>query len=178
MRKLAARVTGVLLFWVVLVGGAETTYQSPEQFVDEAFDGFEPAPEVLWVTDALRDQAGSVLGHQVPFLRTRYWQDGNRTAWILDEIGKEQPITVGIVVEDARIERVRVLVYRESRGGEVRHAYFTRQFKGAALVQDDFALDRTIDGISGATLSSRALTRVSRLALLFHSAVMDSGGGE
>jgi len=31
----------------------------------------------------------------------------SKTVWILDEIGKEKPITVGIVVDDGKIERVK-----------------------------------------------------------------------
>ena len=49
----------------------------------------------------------------------RYWQSGSRTAWVLDEIGKEQPITTGIIVENGKILSVDVLAYRESRGAEV-----------------------------------------------------------
>ena len=68
---------------------------------------------------------------------------------------------------DDRVERVKVLVYRESRGWEVRHDFFTTQFTGATL-QANERLDRPIDGISGATLSVRAVTRLTEIALLLH----------
>ena len=97
-------------------------------------------------------------------MRVHYWAQGQRSAWILEEIGKEQPITMGIVVKAGRVEQMRVLIYRESRGDEVRQPFFLDQFKGAAL-QDDDELDRAIDGVSGATLSTRALTKLARLAL-------------
>ena len=96
--------------------------------------------------------------------RIRYWDDGTRSAWILEEIGKVKPITTGYVVNSGKIERVAVLIYRESRGWEVRHKFFTDQFIGAT-VDGDYRLDRNIDGISGATLSVDALTRLGRLAL-------------
>jgi uncharacterized protein with FMN-binding domain len=86
----------------------------------------------------------------------------------LEEIGKEQPITTGIVVEDGKIDQVKVLVFRESRGFEVRYPFFTDQFRGATL-REGLDLDREIDGISGATLSVRALTKLARLALLLHA---------
>jgi uncharacterized protein with FMN-binding domain len=94
----------------------------------------------------------------------RYWTRDHRSAWILEEIGKEQPITTGIVVQGGRIERIKVLIFRESPGWEVRHDFFTEQFKAAGLTEKH-GLDRHIDGISGATLSVRALTRLARLAL-------------
>jgi hypothetical protein len=61
-----------------------------------------------------------------------------------------------------------VLIFRESRGWEVRHDFFTDQFKGVTL-NDDRELDLPIDNISGATLSVRALTRLARLALYLHN---------
>ena len=57
-----------------------------------------------------------------------------------------------------------MLVYRESRGDEVRYPRFTGQFTGAGLNSRQ-ELDRGIDVISGATLSVNALTRLARLAL-------------
>ncbi len=96
----------------------------------------------------------------------KYWQHGNKTAWILEEIGKVEFITAGFVVEDGKITDVRVLTYRESRGGEVRYQSFVQQFKGAILKEDTF-LDRPIDGISGATLSVWSMKRMARLALYY-----------
>lgn len=81
----------------------------------------------------------------------------------MNEIGKEKPITFGIVVRAVKIEYVKVLALRESRDGEVRHPAFTQQFKDARLEGQE--LDRHIDGVSGPTLSVWAMTAVTRLAL-------------
>jgi hypothetical protein len=147
---------------------AGDVYQTGEDFLQEVFDGDVPQPRVLWLRDGVRATSTEILGHPYPGLRIRYWLDEGRSAWILEEIGKEKPITVGLVVEDGRIERVRVLAFRESRGWEVRHPFFTDQFRGTGLT-DDHALDKSIDGISGATLSVRALEKLARLALYFHA---------
>jgi len=111
-----------------------------------------------------------MLGHDYKGLRIRYWKQDERTAWVLDEIGKDKPITTGFVIKNGRIERVRVLIFRESRGWEIRHAFFTDQFDKATLNKDR-QLDRTIDNISGATLSVRAVTKLARVALLLDQAV-------
>ncbi|MFP5441425.1 MAG: FMN-binding protein [Gammaproteobacteria bacterium] len=137
-----------------------------ERFLAEAF-GTMPAQQMLWLTPPLKERAAKILDHAYAGMRVKYWRAGRRTAWILDEIGKEQPITVGILVDDGRIGRVEILAFRESRGGEVRHGFFTRQFVDARLQAGD-RLDRKVDGITGATLSVWAVTRVSRLALVFH----------
>lgn len=164
------RVARALVASLMLAAGAahaDRVYQQPDAFVRDAFGGAPPAPAVLWLSGTARDTARAILGHDYPALRLRYWGAPGRTVWVLEEIGKDLPITVGAVVEDNRIERMRVLVFRESRGWEVESPAFVRQFDGARLKSDQ-QLDRHIDGISGATLSVRALTKLSRLALALH----------
>ncbi len=140
-------------------------YQEPDAFVAEVF-GSKPTPKVLWLTRDIQAQAAAILGHPPAQLRQRYWSDAHRSVWILEEIGKEELITAGFVVADGHIDHVRVLVYRESRGQEVRYPSFLKQFKEAKLAQGD-RLDREIDGITGATLSVGAMERMARLALYF-----------
>jgi len=147
---------------------AEQVYLSPERFLAEAFVGDVPKPSRLWIKGDLKAQVRAILGHDLGVLRLRYWGRDQRSAWILEEIGKERPITVGLVVGHGRLQQVRVLAFRESRGWEVRHPFFTDQFIGAGL-RTDQTLDKDIDGISGATLSVRAMKRLARLALLLHS---------
>lgn len=143
---------------------ARGIYQEPQDFLAETFGHQVPRPNVLWLTGEKRKQASKLLGHEPSFLRLRYWANEHKSAWILDETGKTEPITVGLVIADGKIRQLKVLVFRESRGSEVRHEFFTRQFRDARL-DGNGRLDRPIDGISGATLSVRALTRLARLAL-------------
>jgi len=143
---------------------AANTYQTPEDFLSETFSGKVPEPGIIWVTGKRKDVVKKILGHRYPALRVHYWRKHQRSAWILEETGKEQPITAGLIVNNGRLERIKVLVYRESRGWEVRYPFFTDQFKGARLDRTG-DLDRHIDGISGATLSTRAMKKLAMLAL-------------
>lgn len=156
-----------LLFALAFAATArgDSVYQDPRAFLEEIFAGAVPKPNRLWVTPALKQEIRAIMGHDLGALRIRYWQRDERSAWILEDIGKEQFITTGLVVADGVLADVRVLVYRESRGWEVKYPAFTDQFRGARL-NEDLALDRPIDGIAGATLSVHALTRLARLALL------------
>jgi hypothetical protein len=163
-----ARLTVLLAAASIACAANGEVYVAPEKFLAEAFSAEVPKPSVLWINSETRTALEKILGHASPSLRVRYWMQGSRTAWILDEIGKTEPITTGIVVENGAIERLSVLVFRESRGWEVRYPFFTNQFKGATLKEMQ-ELDRSIDGISGATLSVRALTRLARVALLLDS---------
>ncbi|MBT05673.1 MAG: FMN-binding protein [Rhodospirillaceae bacterium] len=158
----------VCCFLVLICGGhelgAEEVYLEPTEFLKEVFGSPLPEPEVLWITKDRKAITSRIMSHGKGARRVRYWMDDSRSAWILEEIGKVKPITTGYVVKGGKIERVAVLIYRESRGWEVRHKFFTDQFVGAT-VDGDYRLDRRIDGISGATLSVSALTRLGRLAL-------------
>lgn len=142
-------------------------YQTQESFLAEVFTKDVPKPQVLWPDKNLNKKIVGILGHKYKSLRIRYWKKGGKTAWVLNEIGKEKPITTGFVIINQKIERVRILIFRESRGWEVRHTFFTEQFDDASLNKDqELGLDRNIDNISGATLSVRAITKLARLALL------------
>lgn len=164
------RLLAALLFIAAGSAKADAVYQAPDAFVQQAFESAAPQLQTLWLDQELKQGAKNILKHPFAPMRVRYWREGDRSAWILDEIGKERPITLGVVVDNNTIAQVKVLTYRESRGGEVRHAFFTNQFIGAML-NDKRQLDRGIDGVTGATMSVRAVTRVAQLALLFHQHV-------
>jgi hypothetical protein len=145
-------------------------YQEPAEFIKEVFGGQSPKPSMLAIIGERRKKVSEILDHPPSMLRTRYWREGSRSAWILEEIGKTKPITVGIVVDKSQIEDIRVLIYRESHGAEVRHSFFTQQFAGVKL-DEETRLTETIDGISGATLSVYALKKLATLALYFDSEI-------
>jgi hypothetical protein len=153
---------------------AAEVYQTPAVFVEETFAGEQPMAKAVWVTGDLKTRVKTVLGHPYRELRVRYWVLGDRSAWILEEVGKVEPITLGVVVARGRIEAMKVLAYRESRGFEIRFPFFMDQYRGAQ-VDANTRLDRKIDGISGATLSVRAATRLARLALVLDQEVERSG---
>jgi hypothetical protein len=150
---------------------AATVYETHAEFLDRAFSGSPPEPEIIWLSGERKSSVRNLLGHDYAALRLRYWCQADRSAWVLDEVGKDLPITVGVVVEKDYIKSLRVLTYRENRGGEVSTPAFTDQFNGVALTADD-TLDQSIDGITGATLSVKALSRLATVALYLHA---DSG---
>ncbi|HNV88539.1 MAG TPA: FMN-binding protein [Methylotenera sp.] len=156
------------LLLLVMAGSAQAIqqYLTSEQFLTEAFGNEVSKPQALWLNKETAKQVEKILGHAPHQTRQRYWRTGNSSAWILEEIGKEEPITAGFVVTDGRIAQARILTYRESRGWEVRYPAFLKQFQGAQLQVDDH-LNQPVDGISGATLSVNAMVRMARLALYF-----------
>jgi hypothetical protein len=163
---LKAVISFTMLMAATVCVAAKGVYLTPEQFIASAFSSGNASVQTLWLSGESKRQAEAIVNRKLA-MRTRYWAEGKRTAWILEEIGKEMPITIGVVVEADKIIDVRILAYRESRGGEVRYPFFTSQYNGLSL-REDLSLTDTIDGISGATLSVRAVTRIARVALYFH----------
>ncbi len=144
---------------------ADTEYLSRDDFLRESF-GALPQARVLWLDNGAQAALKAVLGHPYGQARLRYWRENGKSAWVLDELGKEYPITAGFVVEKDAIAAARLLVYRETRGMEIRYPSFLRQFAGARL--RDNGLSKPIDGISGATLSVQAMQRMARAALVLN----------
>ena len=152
-----------ILLLIIPLGFTQGVYQAPELFIKQTI-GELPKAKVLWLTKEDKAIIADILNHRFNRLRIRYWQKADNTVWILDEIGKEKPITIGVHIQNKQIVELKVLVYRESRGDEVRHEFFTKQFNLAKLTNDN-RLTSHIDGITGATLSVWALTKVARLSL-------------
>lgn len=163
----------ILVFLFCHHAWGKGVYQTEEDFIAEAFHGSPPEATRLWLSKQQRQVANDIMGRRVP-LRIKHWYQGNRSAWILEEVGKEKAITTGIIVEQGKIVKLKVLIFRESRGWEVRYPFFSNQFNEVGLKQDSYQLDKGIDGISGATLSVRALKKLARLSLYLHAVLVNS----
>ncbi|NVJ49243.1 MAG: FMN-binding protein [Gammaproteobacteria bacterium] len=152
-----------LTFFCANLFALEDVYLQPQQFIQQQFDN-PPKPQYFWITAPHKEALTKILGHKPRKLRIKYWATPEKSAWILEEIGKEHPITTGFSISAGKIQQVKVLIYRESRGYEVRQDFFTEQYIGAQL-DKSLDLDQTIDGITGATLSVRALNKMAKVAL-------------
>ncbi len=74
-------------------------------------------------------------------------------AIITEEIGKFHPYTFVVSVDlKGEIDKIAILVYRESRGSEIAKKRFLYQFKGKSL-KNKIRINRDIINISGATMS-------------------------
>ena len=73
-------------------------------------------------------------------------------------VGKDRPITFLVAIgPDDRLKDVDILVYRESRGGEVAYEAWRKQFRGKTAA-DSLRVGKGIRSISGATISVHAVT--------------------
>jgi Na+-translocating ferredoxin:NAD+ oxidoreductase RnfG subunit len=88
-------------------------------------------------------------------------------ALIQNTIGKHKPMTYMVGVDHTgHVSNVELLVYRESRGSEVRTKRFNVQYEGKT-VSDPVRLNKDIINISGATMSVRSFSAgVKRVLVL------------
>lgn len=149
-------------------------YSTVEEALGEIFPhatGF--SKDKVRLTEMQRGEAEEILGKKITEEEFTFIIGLKGTtplgyALTLNVIGKELPITFMVACDpEGRIIGVRVLVYRESEGSEIRHRRFMRQFIGKT-VKDPLRINREIDAITGATLSSRsAAYAVQKMLALF-----------
>ncbi len=73
------------------------------------------------------------------------------------EVGKFHPFTFAVCVKpNGKIKNTAILVYRESRGGEISHKRFLQQFKGKSR-KNPIRINKDIINITGATMSVRMM---------------------
>ena len=87
-------------------------------------------------------------------------------AVIQETIGKHRPITyiVGITPQ-GKVFDVEIMVYRESKGSEVRRKRFNAQYEGKTS-QDPISINKDIINITGATMSVRSVSAGVKRALV------------
>lgn len=96
-------------------------------------------------------------------------------AFIQHTIGKHKAMTYMVGVDpDGEVTNVEVLVFRESRGSEVRKKRFNYQYHGKTI-EDPVRINRDIINISGATMSVRSMSAgVKRVLVLAHELYLQS----
>lgn len=119
---------------------------------------------------AQRARIADAVGVPVPEERFTFLEceRGDEVAgWVFvgDEKGLYEPITfaVGISTE-SKVNDVEILVYRESRGGEVSRRRFLNQYRGKGP-DSPLRLNQDVLNITGATVSSRSVTLGVKKAL-------------
>ena len=93
---------------------------------------------------------------------------GKVDGWALVQhtIGKHKPMSYMVGVDsEGEVMNVEVLVYRESRGSEVRKKRFNYQYEGKD-VHDPIRINRDVINISGATMSVRSMSAGVKRALV------------
>ena len=144
--------------------GAQEVLLTPEQALREIFpEGVRTVTERRVLDATASERLGKALGRRVDEgereVARVYDAAGTLRGYavVTEEVGKYRPITFMVgVTPELTVRDVAVLVYRESRGGEVRRKRFLSQYRGKSG-KDPLDSNRDIVNISGATISVRSL---------------------
>ncbi len=183
-QQLILAVLLVFLSWTNLASLKDDKKQFLEQTYNKLTE--QSHQKTLWLTKELQSEVSQIIDHNYAKIRLTYWsvqkklldddhqtknkKNSLQTIWFLDKIGKEKPISFAISIKDNQVQHIKVLKFRESRGGEIQMSVFGEQFIKAGLTASN-NLDVHIDGISGATMSVSAMKKITRLALFLHQHV-------
>lgn len=91
-------------------------------------------------------------------------------------LGKVRPITFLVILDkEGVIKKTAIVKYREDYGGMVKEKRWNKQFIGFSEISN-FAVGEEIDGISGATISVKSVTKgIHKIVLLFPFVINSMG---
>jgi len=144
--------------------GHEEIYLSPQEAATLMFPDSDRIRETtLTLTPEQKARVEERIGWHFPESSFDCFigeSNGKADGWALiqNTIGKHKPMTYLVGVDpQGEVTNVEVLVYRESRGSEVRKKRFNYQYEGKTL-RDPIRINRDIINISGATMSVRSMS--------------------
>lgn len=129
-----------------------------------------PDHSYIIINEDIQDNIKKILKDTYHLPIIKYWKAGNKVGFVLEAIGKHEFITTGYIVENNKIIDAKVLVYRENYGYEIEHDYFLDQIRGNS-VKKNGKLVKSIANISGATLSVKAMRKLSKLSLYLYTII-------
>ena len=144
--------------------GQEDVYLTPEEAAKLMFpDSDHIRDEVITLSPEQKKLIQERIGWNFPETSFDFFigeTKGKIDGWALiqNTIGKHKPMTYMVGVDpQGEVLNVEVLVYRESRGSEVRKKRFNYQYQGKTPYHP-IRINRDIINISGATMSVRSMS--------------------
>lgn len=128
--------------------------------------------EIIRLTPEQKEQIESRIGWKFPEGEFELYtgETGDKLdgyAMIHNTVGKHKPMTYMVGVDaGGQVTHVELMVFRESRGSEVRKKRFNYQYEGKTVL-DPVRINKDIINISGATMSVRSMSAgVKRVLVL------------
>ena len=157
---------GLTLATTIPIVARAETYLTEEQAAAVLFPGIKLEPRLMELSpvEVTLIEKGSNEKVSTPHIHT--WWGPNREALIVDiVIGKHEYITYAVgISSEGKVQGIEIMDYRETFGYQIRGERWRKQFVGKTS-KDAVHLDRDIQNISGATLSSNHVTNGVRRIL-------------
>lgn len=152
--------------------GQEDVYLTPDEAAKLIFpDSEHIRSEIISLSPEQKKLIEERIGWNFPETTFEFFigeTEGKIDGWALiqNTIGKHKPMTYMVGVDpQVEVLNVEVLVYRESRGSEVRKKRFNYQYQGKTPYHP-IRINRDIINISGATMSVRSMSAGVKRALV------------
>ena len=154
---------------------------------DDALERAFPAPlsvEIRWVTVSSNhaEKINRVIDSKTLPSVLKYYEASDKKgiagyAAIDSTSGKHGPIKFLLVVNlDMTVRSVTILSHREKRGRPIKERRFLSQFTGKKMF-DRFRINSDIHGVTGATISSRAVATGVKKVLAYLTVLLGSEEG-
>ncbi len=161
----------------------EDVYLTPEAAAQLMFpDSEEIHAQQITLSSEQKNIIEERIGWHFPETTFEYFvgkTNGQIDGWafIQNTIGKHKPMTYMVGADPkGEVINVEVLVYRESRGSEVRTRRFNYQYEGKTSY-DAIRINRDIINITGATMSVRSMSAgVKRVIVLVEELFLKPSG--
>jgi hypothetical protein len=163
--------TLLLILATISTSAFSEEIENKNRFLMSGLDVKElPGHSYIIINEDIQDNIKKILKDTYHLPIIKYWKAGNKVGFVLEAIGKHEFITTGYIVENNKIIDAKVLVYRENYGYEIEHDYFLDQIRGNS-VKKNGKLVKSIANISGATLSVKAMRKLSKLSLYLYTII-------
>lgn len=150
------------------------TYSTREEALAKAFPGADVERQTLTLSEEQRQRASDVAGgrpiESASVIRYVARSNGSVVGWAYFDTHRihSQTETLMILLHpDGRSRRVEVIEFNEPRKYQASESWLA-QFADRKL-DEDLWIRRGVDGITGATLTARAVTRAVRRAMAVHN---------
>lgn len=150
-------------------------YLDAEQAQQLAFPSLALTKTPVFVTPEQQTKMTEASSVRLPFDGKNIWKAADGGWFIIDQVvGKHEFITYSVAINpNGTVKLVRVMQYNESYGYEVKEVSWLQQFIGKTAASP-IKLNKDIDNISGATLSSKHLADGVKRVMVFYDLALKS----
>lgn len=144
-------------------------YVTTEKVQELIFPGKKFTATPMVISEDLQSKMKSASSVSNPLQGNRIYKASDGSYLIIDEVvGKHEMITYAVgITPSGSIQDVEIMEYRESYGYEVAELSWRKQFFGKTAT-DEIKLNKDIENISGATLSSKHVTDGVKRVMVFY----------
>jgi Na+-translocating ferredoxin:NAD+ oxidoreductase RnfG subunit len=142
-----------------------------DSVVKELLPDTDMKAQVFNVDAALTEKVQKALGNKQP-VSAKYEIYTSKSGGVVIEhqMGKWGMISMAISFDnDGKVSNIGIITMSEKRGAGIKEHYFIKQFIGKSI-SDTIELGNGITGLSGATISSRAVVIAVKRALIIYDA--------